>query len=472
MLVATTEDGATRGQTEVARSSSIRRIRLEPANAAAPIAAVEAIERADLVAHRARVRSLRACSRPAWCRASPRPSRAPGRRRVYVANLHPQMPETEGFTLQDHVDALARHGVVPDLVLVDERSNFANDRCEVRHGTSPTSPAQMASCTMCKNWRRPPRPSWASDRRDKESAVAIRVASTDLDGSGAASCARALGREPTSRSSRVNDLVPPATNAHLLKYDSTQGTLDVAVSVADDGAARRGRARPIKVLRRARPRGPALGRARGRRRHRVDGPVHRRARRRPRTSTAGRQAGHHLGAVDRRRRHVRHRASTRTPSTRPTHFVISNASCTTNCFVPMVKVLDDAFGVDAGLMTTVHAYTNDQNLLDLAHKDLRRARAAAINIVPSSTGAARATSLVLERDEGPPRRHVAAGAGAGRLDHRLHRRSCARRRVEEVNAAFRAAARGPARRASSSTPTSRSSRRTSWARRPRARSTR
>ena len=79
-----------------------------------------------------------------------------------------------------------------------------------------------------------------------------------------------------------------------------------------------------------------------------------------------------------------------------THFVISNASCTTNCFVPMVKVLDDAFGVDAGLMTTVHAYTNDQNLLDLAHKDLRRARAAAINIVPTSTGAARATSLVLD----------------------------------------------------------------------------
>ena len=66
----------------------------------------------------------------------------------------------------------------------------------------------------------------------------------------------------------------------------------------------------------------------------------------------------------------------------------------------MVKVLDDAFGVTAGLMTTVHAYTNDQNLLDLAHKDLRRARAAAINIVPTATGAARATSLVLELDEG------------------------------------------------------------------------
>jgi glyceraldehyde 3-phosphate dehydrogenase len=82
------------------------------------------------------------------------------------------------------------------------------------------------------------------------------------------------------------------------------------------------------------------------------------------------------------------------------HSVVSNASCTTNCFVPLVKVLDDAFGVEKGLMTTVHAYTNDQNLLDLAHKDLRRARAAAVNIVPASTGAARATSLVLESMKG------------------------------------------------------------------------
>jgi glyceraldehyde 3-phosphate dehydrogenase len=82
------------------------------------------------------------------------------------------------------------------------------------------------------------------------------------------------------------------------------------------------------------------------------------------------------------------------------HAVVSNASCTTNCFVPMIKVLDDAFGVERGLMTTVHAYTNDQNLLDLVHKDLRRARAAAVNIVPSSTGAARATSLVMEAMKG------------------------------------------------------------------------
>ena len=74
--------------------------------------------------------------------------------------------------------------------------------------------------------------------------------------------------------------------------------------------------------------------------------------------------------------------------------VVSNASCTTNCFVPMVKVLDDAFGVERGLMTTIHAYTGGQALVDGPHRDLRRARAAAVNIVPTSTGAARATSLV------------------------------------------------------------------------------
>ncbi len=83
-----------------------------------------------------------------------------------------------------------------------------------------------------------------------------------------------------------------------------------------------------------------------------------------------------------------------------TQKVISNASCTTNCFVPVVKVLDDAFGVEQGLMQTVHAYTGDQQLVDGPHKDLRRARGAAINIVPTSTGAARATSLVLESMKG------------------------------------------------------------------------
>jgi len=82
------------------------------------------------------------------------------------------------------------------------------------------------------------------------------------------------------------------------------------------------------------------------------------------------------------------------------HSIISNASCTTNCVAPMAKVLDDAFGIERGFMTTIHAYTNDQQVLDLPHKDLRRARAAAINLIPTSTGAARAIGLVLPHLKG------------------------------------------------------------------------
>ena len=109
------------------------------------------------------------------------------------------------------------------------------------------------------------------------------------------------------------------------------------------------------------------------------------------------------------------------------HVVVSNASCTTNCFVPMVKVLDDAFGVRNGLMTTVHAYTNDQNLLDLPHGDLRRARAAAQNIVPASIGRgpghrARAPAMQGRLDGAALRVPV-----GGRVHHRLHRPRAARR---------------------------------------------
>jgi glyceraldehyde 3-phosphate dehydrogenase len=82
------------------------------------------------------------------------------------------------------------------------------------------------------------------------------------------------------------------------------------------------------------------------------------------------------------------------------HSIISNASCTTNCVAPMAKVLDDTFGIEQGFMTTIHAYTNDQQILDLPHSDLRRARAAAINLIPTSTGAAKAIGLVLPHLQG------------------------------------------------------------------------
>jgi glyceraldehyde 3-phosphate dehydrogenase len=122
------------------------------------------------------------------------------------------------------------------------------------------------------------------------------------------------------------------------------------------------------------------------------------------------------------------------------HTVVSNASCTTNCFVPLVKVLDDAFGVQKGLMNTIHAYTGDQMLVDGPHKDPRRARAAAINIVPTSTGAARATGLVLESMKGKldgTSLRVPVPTGSitdfvGILDRDVT--------VEEVNEAFKAAA--------------------------------
>jgi uncharacterized cofD-like protein len=130
VLVASTEEGDTRGQTAVMKSSSIRRIRVEPTNAATPIAAVEALERADviLIGPGSLFTSvLAACVVPGVTQALAG-TRA---KKIYVANLHAQVPETEGYTLEDHVDALVRHGVVPDVVLVDQRSEFASQQCSL-----------------------------------------------------------------------------------------------------------------------------------------------------------------------------------------------------------------------------------------------------------------------------------------------------------------------------------------------------
>ena len=110
------------------------------------------------------------------------------------------------------------------------------------------------------------------------------------------------------------------------------------------------------------------------------------------------------------------------------HRVVSNASCTTNCFVPMVKVLDDAFGVVQGFMTTVHAYTGDQMLVDGPHGDLRRTRAAAVNIIPTSHGRGTRHRPGAGGHGRTPRRHRPAGACRGRLAHRLHRPAGAPRR--------------------------------------------
>jgi glyceraldehyde 3-phosphate dehydrogenase len=123
--------------------------------------------------------------------------------------------------------------------------------------------------------------------------------------------------------------------------------------------------------------------------------------------------------------------------------IVSNASCTTNCLAPMAKVLDDLLGIEKGLMTTIHAYTQDQNLQDGPHKDLRRARAAAINVVPTSTGAAKAIGLVLPHLKGKLdgyslRVPVPTGSVTD-LTATVGRETS----VAEVNAAFQAAAEGP-----------------------------
>jgi glyceraldehyde 3-phosphate dehydrogenase len=125
------------------------------------------------------------------------------------------------------------------------------------------------------------------------------------------------------------------------------------------------------------------------------------------------------------------------------HSIISNASCTTNCLVPMVKVIRDNFGFVRGSMVTVHSYTNDQNILDLPHKDLRRARAAAMSIIPTTTGAAKATSLVIPEVKGKidgiairvPTPDVSFTDLAVVVDKPVS--------IEQINAAFKAAADGP-----------------------------
>jgi glyceraldehyde 3-phosphate dehydrogenase len=124
------------------------------------------------------------------------------------------------------------------------------------------------------------------------------------------------------------------------------------------------------------------------------------------------------------------------------HHVISNASCTTNCLVPVVKVVMDNFGFKHGFMTTVHSYTNDQQILDLPHKDLRRARAAALSIIPTTTGAAKATGLVLPevkgKIDGVSLRVPTPDVSIVDLTAEVEKRTT----IDEVNAAFKKAAQG------------------------------
>ncbi len=255
----------------------------------------------------------------------------------------------------------------------------------------------------------------------------------------AVNAAQAAGEGDGIEIVAANDLTDPATLAHLLKYDTLLGTLAEDVAV-DGGDIAVGKSK-IKVLA---ERNPAalpwrdLG---------VDVVIESTGR-----FTKAADAGQHLeagakkvvisapasgeditivmgvndGAYD--------------PSS---HHVISNASCTTNCVAPMAKVLLESFGIVKGLMTTIHAYTNDQVILDFPHKDLRRARAAAQNIIPTTTGAARATALVLPelkgKLDGMSMRVPVPDGSVTDLVVQLTREAT----KDEVNAAFLAAAEGP-----------------------------
>ncbi|MGZ4592684.1 MAG: type I glyceraldehyde-3-phosphate dehydrogenase [Actinomycetes bacterium] len=234
----------------------------------------------------------------------------------------------------------------------------------------------------------------------------------------------------------VNDLTDTATLAHLLAYDSTFGPLDATVVAEPDAIVVDGR----RLLVTAASDPAALDWAglgvdvvvesTGRFRSRDQAALHLKGgARKVLISAPGKQAdvtvvlGVNEGDYD--------------PNE---HDVISNASCTTNCVAPMGKVLQDAFGIERGLMTTIHAYTNDQVTLDSPHKDLRRGRTAAVNIIPTSTGAARAAGIVIPalqgRLDGLAVRVPVEDGSLTDLTVLLDREVTA----DEVNAAFRDAA--------------------------------
>ena len=237
----------------------------------------------------------------------------------------------------------------------------------------------------------------------------------------------------------VNDLTDNATLAHLLKYDSVLGRLDAEVTASAAEIVIDGKS--IAVFEERDPSKLPW------KDHEVDVVVES-------TSffTDGAKARAHIDGGARK-------VIISAPGTNvdftvvmgvnhldyddAAHAIISNASCTTNCLAPLAKVLNDAFGIERGLMTTIHAYTQDQNLQDGPHKDLRRARGAAINIVPTSTGAAKAIGLVLPelkgKLDGYALRVPVPTGSATDLTVSVARETS----VQEVNAAFKAAADGP-----------------------------
>jgi glyceraldehyde 3-phosphate dehydrogenase len=253
---------------------------------------------------------------------------------------------------------------------------------------------------------------------------------------------RAVNADGSDRGIEIvaaNDLGDIKTMAHLLKYDTVLGTLPVPVSVSGDEI--RAGDKTIKILAEREPaRLPwsDLG---------VDIVIET-----PGRFTPGPTARAHLEAgakkviisAPAKEEDITIVMGVNDGAYDPeVHHVVSGASCTTNCVAPMAKVLLDNFGIVKGLMTTIHAYTNDQVILDFPHKDLRRARAAAQNIIPTTTGAAKATALVLPelkgKMDGMAMRVPVPDGSVTDLVAELGREVT----KDEVNAAFRAAAEGP-----------------------------
>jgi glyceraldehyde 3-phosphate dehydrogenase len=237
----------------------------------------------------------------------------------------------------------------------------------------------------------------------------------------------------------INDLTDPETNAHLLKYDSTYGRYPGTVEVAEDSLIVD--ESKIKVVAERDP-GKIPWREWG-----ADVVVESTG-----LFTDAEKAAAHLNggakkviiSAPARGEDITIVLGVNEDQYDPkNHRIISNASCTTNCIAPVVKVLHDTFGVSKGLMSTIHAYTNDQRLLDMYHRDLRRARAAALNIVPTTTGAAKAVTVVIPELKG--RLHGVAfrvptpTVSLVDLVAELEREVT----VADINKAFQAAAEGP-----------------------------
>ncbi|HEU4963132.1 MAG TPA: type I glyceraldehyde-3-phosphate dehydrogenase, partial [Bacilli bacterium] len=238
----------------------------------------------------------------------------------------------------------------------------------------------------------------------------------------------------------VNDLTDAQTLAHLLKYDSVHGEFEVEVEA--DGTALIVDGHKVQVLAERDPAKLPWGQLG------VDIVVESTGR-----FTDATQANAHIEGGGAKKVIISAPAKNEDLTVvmgvneeqydPGQHHIISNASCTTNCLAPFAKILNDRLGIKHGLMTTVHSYTNDQNILDLPHKDMRRARAAALSIIPTTTGAAKAVALVLPELKGKlngfAMRVPTPNVSVVDLSVEVNKETT----VEEVNAMLREAAEGP-----------------------------